>query len=369
MLRIRDPLHGTVQLSELEEELLDSQQMQRLRGIRQLAMAYLVYPGANHTRFEHSIGTLSLADRICRELGLGKDEAGQVRAAALLHDIGHCAFSHEGESVLSKTLGSHEEIGEKIIMKGEIADILSAQYSPSKIARLPNTRMGEIISSDIGADRMDYLLRDTHYTGVAYGAIDSEWLCSSLLFSGGRLYLAERGLPAAESLLVARFTMFTTVYLHKTVRIASRMLQQSMALALQDGTIDVQSTMGMSDAKLLETLQGSPSGGEYASGLASRRLYKKAYSFPLSRLRGKSAALEAELSSACGCDVLLDVPRLSAKTQIKMQKDDGSILPLSSASDIVRSISKMQKPRLDVLVICTEKNVKKVAEKAAKIVG
>jgi len=358
-----------VQLSDLEEKLLDSRQMQRLRGIRQLAMAYLVYPGANHTRFEHSIGTLALADRICREMGLGKDEAGEVRAAALLHDVGHTAFSHEGEAVLSKFIGNHEKVGEGMIMSGEIRDILSEQYSPKKIAKLPHTRMGEIISSDIGADRMDYLLRDSHYTGVAYGAIDSEWLCASLLLSGGRLYLAERGLPAAESLLVARFTMFSTVYLHKTVRIASRMLQQSMRLALEDGTLDAQAASGLSDAKMLEILQGSKTGGAYAKGLAERRLYKKAYSFPLSGFKGKIGAMESELSDACGCDVLLDVPRLSSQTQIKMSREDGSEIPLSRASELVRSLSRMQKPRLDVLAICGERNVKKVADKAAKLLG
>ncbi len=367
MLRIRDPLHGTVQLSELEEKLLDSSQMQRLRGIRQLAMAYLVYPGANHTRFEHSIGTLCLADRICREIGLGKDDAAQVRAAALLHDIGHTPFSHEGEAILSRSLGNHEEIGEKITMKGEIADILSESHSPQKIAKLAHTRMGEIISSDIGADRMDYLLRDSHYTGVAYGVIDSEWLCSSLALSGGRLYLAERGLAAAESLLVARFTMFSTVYLHKTVRIASRMLQQSMSLSLEDGTIEPSAAMGMSDFSMLQALESSPSGGKLARRLRLRQLYKKAHSFPLATLSGKPEKLEEELSSACGCSVLLDVPHLSSQTQIKVKLDDGRATPLSRASELVRSISRTQKSRLDVLVICEEKHVKKVAEKAAKM--
>ncbi len=369
MPKIRDPLHGTVQLSDLEEKLLDSQPMQRLRGIRQLAMAYLVYPGANHTRFEHSIGTLALTDRICRETGLGEDESAQVRAAALLHDIGHSAFSHEGECVISRFLGNHEQIGEKIIMHGEIADILSENYSSQKIAKLPHTRAGEIISSDIGADRMDYLLRDSHYTGVAYGVIDSEWLCSSLVFSGGRLYLAERGLSSAESLLVARFTMFSTVYLHKTVRIASRMLQQAMSLAMDDGTLAPAAALSLPDAQMLELLESSPSGGAFAQKLRQRHLYKKAYSFPLSSFRGKAEKLESELSDACGCDVLLDVPRLSARTQIKLKLDDGSIAQLSRESELVRSLSRMQKSRLEVLAICEEKNAKKVAEKAAKLIG
>lgn len=369
MLRIRDPLHGTVQLSDLEEKLLDSPQMQRLRGIRQLAMAYLVYPGANHTRFEHSIGTLELAGRICREAALPKDESAQVRAAALLHDVGHTPFSHEGEAIISKSLGSHEQVGEKMAMHGEIADILAENHSPVKIARLAHTHLGEIITSDIGADRMDYLLRDSHYTGVAYGVIDADRLCSSLLFSGKRLLLSERGLPAAENLLMARFTMFSTVYLHKTVRIASRMLQQAMSLAIDDGTLEPQVSLGMSDSSMLQLLETSPKGGSFAKRLRLRRLYKKARSIPLASFHGRIVKLESELSDSCGCDVLLDAPRLSVSTQIRMRLEEGGETPLSQASDLVRSLSRMQKSRLDVLVICEGKNVKKVAEKAAKLIG
>ena len=172
MTRIRDPLHGTVHLTDLEEKMLDAQPMQRLRGIRQLAMAYLVYPGANHTRFEHSIGTLALAGKMCEELGIGEDRAAKVRAAALLHDVGHVAFSHESEQVIMRKLGTHEEVGKRIITKGEIADILSESFSAREIAKLPDKPLGQIIASDIGADRKDYLLRDSHYTGVDYGIVD-----------------------------------------------------------------------------------------------------------------------------------------------------------------------------------------------------
>jgi putative nucleotidyltransferase with HDIG domain len=368
MIRIRDALHGTVQLSSLEERLLDTQQMQRLRGIRQLSMAYLVYPGANHTRFEHSIGTLYLAGRICKEIGLDEDIAQQVKAAALLHDIGHCAFSHEGESVVSRFLGSHEKIGEEIITHGDVADILSENYSPSRIARLPKSQLGDIISSDIGADRMDYLLRDSHYTGVAYGVIDSDWLCSSFALSGRKLFLSERGLAAAESLLVARFTMFSSVYFHKTVRIASRMLKQAMSKAIQDGTIEPQHALLLSDSRMLDALCGSKEGKKYALGIISRRLYKKAFSFPASLIEERQVQeIEEELSGKCGCDVLIDLPHLSAKAEIEVMLDDGKAVPIAERSELVRSLSSMQKSRLEALVICDEKNAKKVSLAAKKL--
>lgn len=365
MVRIRDPLHGTVQMSDLEERLLDTPQMQRLRGIRQLAMAYLVYPGANHTRFEHSIGTLFLADKICRELGVSENKAEKVRAAALLHDAGHVAFSHEAEAVLQPHLGSHEEIGERM-MAGALADILREQFSPKEIARLAHTPLGEIITSDIGADRMDYLLRDSHYTGVAYGTIDSDRVCSTVGIDSRGLFITERGLSAAESLLVARFTMFSTVYLHKTVRIASRMLQQAITCSLSDGTLAAEGALAMQDANMLETLSRSKKGGEFAQRLQQRRLYKKAHSLPAAKLGMKQREAEELLSEKCGCSVLIDIPRLSLAARIRLDSD-GKKLPLASKSGIVASLQEMQKSRLDALVICEGRFVEKVAAAAKRL--
>ncbi len=365
MVRIRDPLHGTVQLTDLEERLLDTPQMQRLRGIRQLAMAYLVYPGANHTRFEHSIGTLFLADKICRELGISENKAEKVRAAALLHDVGHVAFSHEAEAVLSAHLGSHEQIGQRMV-NGALSDILREQFSPREIAGLAASPLGEIITSDIGADRMDYLLRDSHYTGVAYGTIDSDRVCSTVGLDSKGLFITERGLSAAESLLVARFTMFSTVYLHKTVRIASRMLQRAISCSLADGTLAAEDALAMQDSKMLETLSRSKKGGEFALRLLQRRLYKKAHSLPVAKLGMKQHEAEELLSEKCGCSVLIDIPLLSLAARIRLDSG-GKKLPLASKSGIVSSLQKMQHGRLDAIVICEDKNVKKVAAAAERL--
>lgn len=359
MIRIRDPLHGTITLSDTEAALLDTQQMQRLRGIRQLAMAYLVYPGANHTRFEHSIGTLALADRMCRELALPKEKAEKVRAAALLHDVGHVAFSHESEVVFSKYIGTHEEIGRRLMQSGEIQGILSSRFSKNEIAKLESTPLGEIISSDIGADRMDYLLRDSHYTGVAYGVIDTERICSTLSLGRHGLAIQERGLEAAESLLVARIMMFSTVYLHKTVRIASRMLQAAIALSLEDKTLDAREALSLDDSALLARLSASKEASEFASRIERRRLYKKAFQVPASRKIDREAA-EKELSEKCGCTVLIDVPRISAETRVKVD-NGGKAVPISSASELVASLVSMQKKRLSTIAMCEEKSVKKVA--------
>ncbi|MCX8197235.1 MAG: HD domain-containing protein [Candidatus Micrarchaeota archaeon] len=364
MIKIRDPLHGSVAISELEERILDCPQMQRLRGIRQLAAAYLVYPGANHTRFEHSIGTMALADKICRELRLEKEETQMVRVAALLHDIGHVCFSHEGESILAPYIGDHEKIGRKMIQEGQIKDIISEQYCVKKIANVENGPLGKIISADIGADRMDYLLRDSHYTGVAYGVIDADRLSSCLEFSEKELVLQERGLEAAESLLVARYIMFFTVYLHKTVRIANRMLQRALELAIEGGHIRPKDALGMTDAQMLQALLEAKESRPYAEGIAYRRLYKKAYSSPKVELAQMQKEIEERLSSLCGCDVLVDFPSVKLGTSINVKTDEG-LMPISKCSELVASLEKIR--RLEALVICQEKNTKKVAKKAEEL--
>ena len=369
MFRIRDPLHGTISLSSTEEKLLDCCQMQRLRGIRQLATAYLVYPGANHTRFEHSIGTLFLADRMCREMGMGEEKIAKARVAALLHDIGHVAFSHESEAVLKGKLGTHEEVGRHLVLQGEIAEALSGEFSSREIADLCGTPLGSVITSDIGADRMDYLLRDSHYTGVAYGVIDTQRICTSVSLGKNGLLIRERGLEAAESLLVARVTMFSTVYLHKTVRIASRMLQQAIVLALDDGTLVEDDFLSFGDSQALDALGTSPRAHEYAARIKKRRLFKKAYSVPLAKMKVPARKAEDELSRACGCPVLVDVPSLSARAHILLEKKNGKALPLARESELVSALEAMQSRRLEALVMCDERHVAKVAREAKRVFG
>jgi len=369
MFRIRDPLHGTIALGSTEETLLDCCQMQRLRGIRQLATAYLVYPGANHTRFEHSIGTLFLADRMCREMGMGEEKIAKVRVAALLHDIGHVAFSHESEAVLKGKLGTHEEVGRRMVLSGEVADALTGEFSPREIADLCDTALGSVITSDLGADRMDYLLRDSHYTGVAYGVIDTQRICTSVSLGKNGLLIRERGLEAAESLLVARVTMFSTVYLHKTVRIASRMLQQAIMLALGDGTLCEDDFLCLGDSQALDALGASKDACEYVARIKKRRLFKKAYSVPMGKMRVPARKAEEELTRACGCPVLVDIPSLSAKAHILLEKKSGKILPLARESELVSALEAMQSRRLEALVMCDERHVAKVARAAKRLFG
>jgi hypothetical protein len=239
---ISDPIHGYVYLSEVERDIIDTHVFQRLRRIRQLAGAHLTYPGAQHSRFEHSLGTMHLAGRAGNVLNdkgyINEDQIQTLRIAALLHDIGHGPFSHLFEEVMAEHSNvTHEDIGRKIIQQTEIKDILGKHgfnaksismlsFGESKISFL-----NEIIAGGLSADVMDYLLRDSYFTGAEYGKIDAERLISSFEVHNKRLALDKAALYSFESLMISRYEMFKAVYFHKTVRSAEVMLLRSMLLA------------------------------------------------------------------------------------------------------------------------------------------
>jgi uncharacterized protein len=241
---IRDPVHGYVRMTEVERELVDSPFLQRLRRIHQLAGSYLVYPGATHTRFEHVVGTMHVAGQIAESLVRASDmsaaEVQEVRVAALLHDVGHGPFSHMYEEVLSENNAvSHEDISQRVIMETPIHDILARNgFSPRKMSEFAVGRqkakppfMNEIIAGSLSADMMDYLPRDSYFTGVEYGEVDAQRVIDSLHVAEGHLAIDDAALYAFEALLLARYEMFKAVYFHRTVRAAELMLVRSMKLA------------------------------------------------------------------------------------------------------------------------------------------
>ena len=241
-LDIIDPIHDFIRVSGPELKIIDNPIFQRLRRIRQLSGAHLTYPGAQHTRFEHSLGVMHIsgqAGQALQEKGiLKKDDIENLRLAALLHDIGHGPFSHLFEEVLQeKRKISHEEIGKRIILKTEIGDLLSKSgYDKKFITKLAfgDSKlqfMNEIISGMLSADMMDYLLRDGYYTGAEHAKIDHKRLTQSLEVYQKKLALEKSALYSFESMMHSRYQMFKAVYFHKTVRSAEVMLLESMRLA------------------------------------------------------------------------------------------------------------------------------------------
>ncbi len=249
---IRDPIHGFIALSQKEVNLINTRAFQRLRRIRQLAMAFLVYPGTLHTRFDHSIGVMHIAGRICDRLKRTDKEREQVRLAALLHDIGHGPFSHVSEHLLDKHVPKPEEGGpvlEKIHEKitvdivendSEIRKILSCEERQFVIEMIEGktTRdfQRDIISSDLDADKMDYLLRDSYFAGVKYGTYDLEKIIESCRVDrrGNESYLAisSKGIHALEQLLLAKQHMTQQVYHHRVRSISDAMIVRGIELAI-----------------------------------------------------------------------------------------------------------------------------------------
>jgi putative nucleotidyltransferase with HDIG domain len=373
---IKDAVHGTITLSDVETALLDTPQMQRLRRIRQLVSAYLVYPGANHTRFEHSLGTMHMAGAACDALALGEEQKQGIRIAGLLHDVGHCAFSHEGEEML-RQLGDHERFGAEKIRKSGIADVLAAHgYGAAEIAALATGKgLGQIVTSDLGADRMDYLLRDAHYTGAAYGVIDAERLVRTLRLRRGRLLLDAGGIEAAEALLIARFLMMSTVYFHHAVRIASAMIGKAISIGLRDGTIEARALLEEDDSSLAFMLMRNATSAALLERLRDRRLLKRAYELPLSalsesgrkRLEKDAAALERGVSDACGLGeggIVIDVPKISKKSFAVEARVlvGGSAMPLARVSRLAHAIAGTEKNRWNVIVACDKKDKENVAK-------
>ena len=241
-LEITDPIHDFIRLNRNERQIIDTSVFQRLRRIKQLSGAHLTYPGAQHTRFEHSLGVMhiaSMAGIALQSKGITtKDDISNLRLAALLHDIGHGPFSHLFEEVLQrKNKKSHEQIGKQIIRNTEIGDILSKNGFDKKL--IQNLAMGEgklqfmneIVSGALSADMMDYLLRDGYFTGAEHAKIDHNRITYSLDVYKNKLALDHSALVNFETMMISRFQMFKAVYFHKTVRAGEVMLLEAMALA------------------------------------------------------------------------------------------------------------------------------------------
>jgi len=255
---IRDPIHGLVHLTEQELRIVNTPVFQRLRRIRQLAMADLVYPGALHTRFEHSIGALHVASRILERLDrdehLSDNDAVAVRLAALLHDVGHGPFSHVSEHLLDKwyareLIGSatsrekiHEKITVDIITKDPgIVGLIGANEREVITSIIQGSGVRDyrrdIVSSSLDVDKMDYLLRDAYYAGVRYGQYDLDKIVDSLRVhrSGSESYLAvdEGGIFAVEQLIHSKHHMTQQVYAHRVRVVTDFMIVRGLQLAIE----------------------------------------------------------------------------------------------------------------------------------------
>jgi len=268
---IRDPLWNNIRLDPLAQRLVDTPAFQRLRYVRQLGLAFLVYPGATHTRFEHALGTYLLARRaltLLEDRGVlettESDECRVVGTAGLLHDIGHYPFSHALEEIGAI---HHEEVARPLVTRGAIADILRRELgddAPERVMELirgkSDSPLQRLISGSLDLDKIEYLTRDAFMCGVRYGDIDADRLLNSLTLlddpvTGKRAVgLVEKGLSALESLLFAKYQMYRNVYWHHAVRSATAMYKRLVDDAVNAGSLDAEALATFTDEGLLHDL-------------------------------------------------------------------------------------------------------------------
>jgi len=287
---VRDPLWNNIRLDPDALALVDTPAVQRLRYVRQLGHAFLVYPGATHSRFEHCLGAYHLARRALEQLGpatpgVSPDVARTVRLAALLHDIGHYPFSHALEEA---GLPRHETLARRHLTSGALGEALDrAGVRVDALLALIEGRTGEplagLVAGSLDVDKLDYLTRDAWMCGVPYGVIDVDRLLSSLTVveRSGRAALAlhEKGLAALESLLFAKYQMYRNVYWHHAVRSATAMFKRAVRTALAAGRLTADGVADATDDGLIHDLSGDDPAG-LARSLRERRLAKRALDLP-----------------------------------------------------------------------------------------
>ncbi len=301
---IRDSVHKTIRVPEFFKKIIDTPTFQRLKGVKQIGLANLLYPGANGTRFEHALGAYYLATQTKKRfqqfllhpppktkcIDLDAQDYKLLETAALLHDIGHAPFSHAIDEL---PWFNHEETTKKLILDSEITDILETVGSitpthvvdvlqPTLKTPLNRVLLSDILAGPLGIDMLDYLQRDALYSGVPYGRVDTDRLFETIELHPEEqpmIIINDKGILPVESIFFSRFAMFQSVYLHHVVRIAHRMLQRAIQKALKSngGWLDPQDLIFMQDDELLYRLQteSQESVSNTVKAIKSRNLFKR----------------------------------------------------------------------------------------------
>ncbi len=375
--RLRDPVHDFIQLREIEVKLIAAPLYQRLRAIRQLALASLVYPGALHTRFDHSLGVCHVAGLLAEHVGLSDDEVELVRLAALLHDIGHGPFSHVSESLLDwyvvaelfkpnqKREKIHELITAYYIRNDPDIKRLVSDERRDQVVRLLAEGHGQpalraIVSGPLDADKQDYLLRDSYFCGVTYGLFDIHQFHRSLVLSGPdhekELMIDPDGVHAVEQYVLAKYYLTTNVYRHRVRLITDQMLIRAIRLGIDeegdaeltrlyrfDGSDEFfENYRGWDDARFLSTYGTGPVSAcrELVDRLRKRRLLKRVFGEKL----GDFA--RPELREAL------------TKVETKARATDRGELECAIAKEIEKVIRQKIDPRLLIIHVYTIKSVR-----------
>jgi hypothetical protein len=408
---IKDPVHGYVYITEAEKEIIDSYPVQRLRRLRQLAGAEYVYPGANHTRFEHSIGVMYLAGKVAENPNISQviseEEAEAVRIVGLLHDVGHGPFSHVFEHLLTKKLNkTHEDVTAWIIKHSELKDLLGRLgYEAEDIAELAvgSLSMGEkaflnqIIRSSIDVDKLDFVVRDTYHTGAEYGFVDVFRLIHTFDVLDGNLAVDMGALSTLESFIIARIESFKSIYFHRVGRAAQIMLATALERADEELGLSSFKTpeeyLSMDDYTVWAMLKNCKKSSPIIKNLERRRMLKCAYEqtfyvkdktvsniFSAEEFRNQIRNKIAKDAKVDAEAIIIDVPTVpSVPYHHSMFMEPMEIPVFSKTREGKKEVKRLSeisgifdvlKGFINILRVYTdEKNRGKVAEAASKILG
>jgi HD superfamily phosphohydrolase len=408
---IKDPVHGYVYITEAEKQLIDSYPVQRLHRLRQLAGSEFVYSGANHTRFEHSIGVMYLAGKLTENQNLSQllseDEIQIVRMASLLHDVGHGPFSHVFEHLLVKFLNkTHEDMTRWIIQKSELRDIISGlgydadaigKLAVGELRRRGKAFLDQIIQSAVDVDKLDFVVRDTYHTGAEYGYVDVFRLIYMLDVLGENLAVDVGALSALESFVLARLESFRSIYFHRVGRAAQIMLATAMEEAKDElGLVEFDSPedyLALNDYTVWTMLKECKKSRGIMENLERRKLLKCAYDrtfhvrekmvpsiFSVDEVRDQ---MRNKIASEAGVEpqaIVIDVPTVPSvpyhhsdllepmEIPVFQKTRTGEKIPLR-LSDI-SAVFDVLKGFINILRVYTdEKHLEKVADASAKVIG
>jgi uncharacterized protein len=384
---IRDPIHGGIELAPWAVPLVDSATFQRLRRVQQLGTAHLVYPGAHHRRFEHGLGAHHVAGRMARSLALDSHEGATLQAAALLHDVGHGPFSHAFDELLRDEGRRHEEMSVDLVRWGPLADLLrQGGLDPVAVsdAILGRGSLAPLVAGSLDADRIDYLLRDAHYTGLR-SSVDADRLTQVIARDHEHgIVLEANGQIAAEALLTMRFLMYPAVYLHHTVRCSEAMLQAAIRAHVAEGNVLREMERDTDDQLLARLRQAGGVPAQLVQRLDERRLYKRAFEgrpdaanadelVALASDAKRRAQLAREIAESAGVPlhhVLMDVPRPPRFREANLRiRTSTGLRPLGEASRLVQVLQEARMDHWRAWVFAPRADRERVAKAAAGILA
>lgn len=427
---INDSIHGRFKLEGVTEELLSTPEINKLSHIKQLGLAHLVFPGAHHTRFEHSLGASHVAGNIATSLELDDQDKATLEVAAMLHDVGHGPYSHTLEHILNERGGmDHMSITEGIILgdydieledekntsetRQPVPEILERHdIDPKFVASLirgpgasgtersliswtegkedfsgTDSTLAHLIHGPVDCDQLDYLLRDSHFTGVRHGVVDHHRLIGCMDSIGGDVAIDEGGISALEGMLVARGLMYSAVYFHRVTRVTEVMLSRAVERSM-DALPSPEDLQRRVDSEIWGLLRNS---SDFASDIIRRLKYRKLMKVCLSRrmeqlsdeqierlvnlARDSEArrAIEDDIAYRSGLDpgyVAIDVPSVKLllseprmdQVDVRIIGDDGKTRWLREVSPIADALRKRQVSQSAVYVMTLPGNEKKVSE-------